>query len=311
MISIIIPVYNAEKYILETLTSIKQQTVRDLEVLCIIDGSPDNSEAICREFASMDDRFKVYVQPNAGVSAARNLGLSKVNGEYVCFIDADDYVIPEYLDKLLGLTKDGDMPICSYSRDKDKLSKESKSTILYKSKDYIRHIFNEDIEHPNICMMLFKNSIIQMQHLDFHVGCIKNEDTEFYIKYMTHCGTIVFSDFKGYYYRPNPTSVMNSGLNFKSLTSIEAQERMAKYLVDAGIYEENNHILSNSVQVYVFSAARSKNLEIYDYLHSKYDVKYHMKKELWHPRLGRKGVSLAYLLLGKKWFFRVMSITRR
>lgn len=294
----------------ECLESIQRQTYFNFDTICIIDGSSDNSEVICREFSATDDRFKVYVQPNAGVSAARNLGLSKARGEYVCFVDADDKIHKDYLKNLLTLHKDGAMPIISFSSTDEGLGVGSR-TLSYQAKEYIQHIFAEDIWHPNLWAMLFDRKIIEDNNLRFHVGCIKNEDTEFFVKYMAHIKEVVVSDYKGYYYRINPNSVMQSGLNMRSLTSIEAQERMAKYLVDAGIYEEDNHILSNSVQVYVFSAARSKNKEIYDYLHSKYDVMYHMKKELRHPRLGRKGVSLAYLLLGKKWFFRVMSITRR
>ena len=310
MISVIIPVYKVEAYVNECLTTIKEQNYADIEVLCIIDGSTDNSETICRKFASKDDRFKVYVQSNAGVSAARNLGLSKARGEYVCFVDADDKIHKDYLKNLLTLHKYGAMPIISFSSSDEGLGVGG-NTKSYQAKEYIQHIFAEDITHPNLWAMLFERKIIEDNNLRFYVGCIKNEDTEFFVKYMAHINMVVVSDYKGYYYRINPNSVMQSGLNKKSLTSIEAQDRMAKYLVDAGIYNEANYLLSNSVQVYVFSAARSKNLEIYDYLHSKYDVKYHMKKELWHPRLGRKGVSLAYLLLGKKWFFRVMSITRR
>lgn len=307
MISIIIPIYKAEAYIEECLSSIQKQTFTDFEVLCIIDGSPDNSAKICQQFVDRDDRFKIFTKENGGVCSARNLGLSKSKGEYVCFIDADDAIESHYLEILHQMSSNGSMAICSYARDKKELTNRVKQMKTYNAHEYIKHVFDEDIEHPNIWMMLFRSSIIQKQHLDFYVGCIKNEDTEFYIKYMAHEKTIVFSDYKGYFYRVNPTSVMNSGLNMKSLTSIEAQARMADYLVRHGVYPADNSILSNAVQVYVYSAAKSHNLVIYDYLHEKYPVKMHMHKMLVHPRIGRKVTAICYLTLGKRVFYKLLS----
>lgn len=310
LITIIIPIYNVEKYIRDCLASIQGQTYVNFEAICVVDGSPDNSEYICREFAAVDDRFKVYVQENQGVSAARNLGLSEAKGDYICFVDADDMVDTNYLALLLELVEPDTLPICSYSHDLDLVGIDKGKKRNYDAKEFINHIFKEDIDHPNICMMLFNNSIIQMQHLDFYVGCIKNEDTEFYVKYMAHCRKIVYSEYNGYYYRPNPNSVMHSELTIKSLTSIEAQKRIVDYLVEKGIYPQDNSILSNSVQVYVYAAARAKNKEIYEYLHKQYPVTIHMKNLLRHPRLGRKAVSLLYLIVGERSFYKLLSLIR-
>lgn len=308
-VTIIIPIYKAEIFIDDCLMSIQRQSFIQFEVICVIDGSPDNSEAICRNYASIDDRFKVFVQPNAGVCAARNLGLSMARGEFVCFVDADDKLHEDYLKTLLVLHQHDALPVVSFSSADESLGKGGR-TKEYQSKDYIQHIFAEDISHPNLWAMLFERKIIEDHNLRFYVGCIKNEDTEFFVKYMAHINKVVVSDYKGYYYRINPCSVMRSGLNVKSLTSIEAQKRMSDYLVERGIYDADNYLLSNSVQVYVLSAARNNHIEIYDYLHEKYDVGLHMKKDLHHPRIVRKCVSLAYLLLGRKLFYKILSLAK-
>ena len=92
MISVIIPVFNAEKYLRRCLDSVLSQTYENLEVILVDDGSTDNSGSICEEYAVIDKRVRVFHQVNAGVSSARNQGISLVSGEYLTFLDADDYI---------------------------------------------------------------------------------------------------------------------------------------------------------------------------------------------------------------------------
>lgn len=98
--SVIIPVYNVEKYLLGCLNSIKEQSYRDFEVIMIDDGSPDNSGKLCDEFAISDARFKVIHQKNQGLSGARNTGIALAKGQYLVFVDSDDKVKPKLLEKL-------------------------------------------------------------------------------------------------------------------------------------------------------------------------------------------------------------------
>lgn len=97
LISVIIPVYNVEKYITVSINSILKQAYNNLEVILVDDGSVDNSGNICDNFAKSDNRIKVIHKANSGVSAARNTGLEEATGEYVCFIDSDDYVTEGYI----------------------------------------------------------------------------------------------------------------------------------------------------------------------------------------------------------------------
>lgn len=100
IISIIIPVYKVEKYIRKCLDSILVQTFPNWEALLIDDGSPDNSGVICDEYAAKDNRFRVFHKQNGGVSSARNMGLDNAIGEWITFVDADDYLLPSFLNGL-------------------------------------------------------------------------------------------------------------------------------------------------------------------------------------------------------------------
>lgn len=117
-ISIIVPVYNVEKYIGRCLDSLLVQTFADFEVICIDDGSPDGSGKICEEYVKRDSRIKVHHIENGGVSNARNYALSEAAGEWYAFVDADDWVEPDYLETLYekATENDCDIAACSFQR---------------------------------------------------------------------------------------------------------------------------------------------------------------------------------------------------
>lgn len=307
MITIIVPVYNAESYLSECIESLLAQTFDDIEILLIDDGSTDNSMRICEQYALIDKRIHYISQENAGVSVARNKGLSLAKGEFVCFVDSDDIVATDFLEHLYSLSTDGSFAICGYTRNRSELSEGRVSVVRYNARNYIIQIFDESIIHPNICMMLFKNSIIQRNTIEFTPGCVRNEDTEFYIKYMTFEETVVVSDYKGYFYRDNPGSAVHK-FNEKALTFIEADQRISDYLIGKGIVNEGNLIVAASVEYFVYQTAKQKNLEIYDRVHELYDVKSLMKAMTKHPRLARKGVAIVYLLMGKNLFYKTLSL---
>ena len=114
LFSIIVPVYNVEKYLDKCLASILEQTFKDFECIIIDDGSPDNSNIIIDKYVKLDQRFKVIHQKNMGLSAARNAGLDIAKGDYIVFVDSDDYIADDYLEKfaLKIADTDADMVIC-------------------------------------------------------------------------------------------------------------------------------------------------------------------------------------------------------
>ncbi len=110
-VSIIVPVYNIEKYLAKCLDSLINQTLEDIEIICVNDGSTDNSAEILNEYAQKDCRIKIINQDNAGLSAARNTGINAANGEYIGYVDSDDWIDLNFYEKLYNAAKDTDADI--------------------------------------------------------------------------------------------------------------------------------------------------------------------------------------------------------
>jgi len=135
LISIIIPVYNAKEYLRRCLDSILRQNYTNIEVLLIDDGSSDGSEAICDEYALLDKRIKVIHQKNTGVSAARNVGLDLAKGDYISFVDSDDWIENDLLETLLNISKESGsyIVVSNYTRNNktsNKTNKDSYTNII-------------------------------------------------------------------------------------------------------------------------------------------------------------------------------------
>ncbi len=115
LISIIVPVYNVERYMERCLDAVVKQTYKNLEVILVDDGSEDRSGSICDRYASEDARFKVVHHQNGGLSAARNTGIKKATGEYITFIDPDDSITEDYIEYLYNLINkhEADLAICA------------------------------------------------------------------------------------------------------------------------------------------------------------------------------------------------------
>lgn len=308
MISIIVPIYNVSNYLGECLQSIKRQTYKDFEVLCVDDGSTDNSADIVRRFAEDDKRIKLYQQSNSGVSVARNLGLKHSQGEFICFVDADDMIASDYLSVMYKFCKGGDFAVCSYTKKDTQLGKKQIKCSKYDVRTFISNIIDESIEHPNLWAMMFKSEVIKSNNLGFYPGCVRNEDTEFYMKYLVHEeGAVIVTDYKGYYYRDNPNSAMHI-TRPNAFTSFEASERIERYLASNGIKLAYNKMLYGSIQAYSVGLAREKNKVLYKMLHELYDVRYVMHTLIKHSRLLRRIVAVIYVILGKRFFYKLFSL---
>jgi glycosyltransferase involved in cell wall biosynthesis len=116
-VSVVIPIYNVEKYLRDCLSSVVEQTLRDIEIICIDDGSLDGSADILREFSAHDNRFEVITQKNAGLSAARNRGLASATGDYIYFLDSDDFLVPRALETAYQCAQDNSLELLVFDSD--------------------------------------------------------------------------------------------------------------------------------------------------------------------------------------------------
>lgn len=309
MISIIIPIYNAEKWLNDCLDSIVCQSYTDFEVLMVDDGSKDNSAAVCQAFVEKDSRFHYCFQENAGVSVARNTGLTHAIGEWVSFIDADDMIDKDFLTEMIRYVDQYDAISCDYSTEFNQLGKQGKVSVSSKEQ-FIKETIYEKCKMPTLWSFLYKRSIITDNNLLFTPGCVRNEDYEFFMKYLTMCSKpIVRNGFVGYYYRQNPQSVMHQKRSRKSvLMSIEATSKVGEAVEKMGIIADKNILTAFSVTTTLYIMSREKNCEMYNELHSLYPVKSYVKLAFRNGGVRVRGAAFLYNLLGRKLFYEVFSL---
>lgn len=202
MVSIIVPVYNAEKYLRQCLDSIQSQTYTDFEVILVDDGSTDCSGAICDEYAQKDKRFRVVHQKNGGVSVARNKGLDNAEGDSIVFIDSDDYIDSMFLQNLTKESPQSDWVIGGYetfpSKHKTVLNNES-LLVDDISQFIIQYISQLSTTVP--WGKLYKLELIRKFDLKFEESIRLSEDWIFNMSYLKYCKSVhIISESRYFYY---------------------------------------------------------------------------------------------------------------
>ena len=205
VISVIVPVYNVEKYISMCIDSILAQTFSDFEVLLIDDGTPDKSGEICDEYAKRDNRIRVFHKDNDGASSARNFGLDNATGEWVTFIDADDWVSTSFIENLYNpILTDNTLEFvqagCTNYRNNEIAEIEQQYEFLLS--DNPVYLFNHF--RGLTVSKLFNLNIIRTNELNFDEKMRIGEDMAFTLDYILHIKKYCFISEVGYYYRYNP-----------------------------------------------------------------------------------------------------------
>ena len=183
MISVIIPIYNAEKYLKRWIYSILRNTYSNLEILCINDSSTDNSEETLQEIASEDSRLKVFRQPNSGVAVARNYELDKATGDFIAFVDADDWIHKNYFEYLLNSCRDGEssIAVCQYCDVGDEILVDENQENDYK---FSKLSVKESFENPFIKTFVWGRLIDRriIRDIRFEKGMRLGKDTTFMLR---------------------------------------------------------------------------------------------------------------------------------
>ncbi len=249
-ISVIIPVYNVEKYLPRCLDSVLAQTFSDWEVICINDGSPDNSDKILARYAAADPRFKIITKQNAGLSAARNDGIIAAHGEYILFLDSDDFIHPQTMEIVYSLAQKNNADLVAFGHD-EKFYRYARDLLnhgrniddllprasLYKyNVGNIRHkTTNNLIAHATernhgLCpgwkiyhcyppMRLYRR--IMIAKIPFIRGIIM-EDFPWWSAVMLQRPRTVYADLPLYFYMPNAGSILSSSKALRMIDSIAA-----------------------------------------------------------------------------------------
>jgi len=237
MVSVIVPIYNNEKYLSRCVESIINQTYSDWELILVNDGSTDNCEKICQRFSEEDHRIKCVSKINEGVSVARNVGISISRGEYVSFIDSDDYVAQNYLEKLMCIQKkyNADFVAASFHYvDNDGIRDNPffEVPVEYQEKqiDMKDYEFEKWYSFPGACGCLFSKKIIEQNQISFSNKYRNGEDMLFKIQYLTHSDKPVAISEPLYYYFENPKSVLHT-VNVDVLVEAILAWEQAYYIV--------------------------------------------------------------------------------
>ena len=237
IISIIIPIYNTGKYLEKCLDSIVKQSFNDFEVICVDDGSTDNSYDILTEYKNKYNNFKIIHQYNQGVAVARNTGLKYVDGDYIIFIDSDDFIKNDYLEKLYNecIKTNADVVICNFYRYYDKLSTSipvlyKKRRGIYSSDDILKSLIPDNLIHSYLWNKLWKKNLFD----NMVFPNIKYEDIAIMCQLFYKANKISIIDDSLYYYRIRKTSIVR---NYSITTQ---NDYMKAYFYTRIFLKENN-----------------------------------------------------------------------
>lgn len=248
IISVIVPVYNVEDYLEYCVHSILNQTLKDIEIILVDDGTPDNSGVICDKLAEEDERIVVIHKENGGLSSARNAGLAVARGKYIGFVDSDDWIEPDMYEYLLNLITENNADIA----DCEMLETSIRDYVIDKECEQIEFLNRSGaldiffrISKANInycvCDKLFKREIFEK--VTFTEGIIF-EDIDFNYRALVNIESIVVSNVKKYYYFKNPEGISRNSFREKDLDLLKVWDNIIKmsetYSLEYKVYAEFN-----------------------------------------------------------------------
>ena len=231
LISVVVPIYNTSKYLPRCLNSIINQTYKNLEIICINDGSTDSSLSILQNYTQKDSRIKITTQKNAGLSAARNTGITKSTGKYITFIDSDDEISHNMLEKLLvSLQKnDADISVCSFKEicPDGKITHFNKvsSVQTYTTEQSLKAMLQEQGFMLSATMKLFPTTYFK--NIQFPIGKL-HEDIGTTHKLIMKARRVTFVPEELYFYHHHSDSIISKKFDKRKLDIIVLTDQMCK-----------------------------------------------------------------------------------
>ena len=273
-VSVIVPVYNSGEYIGSTLDSIINQDFNSFELIVIDDGSTDNSLEIIKEKLSKSTiSYEIFHQENAGVSNARNKGIEIARGDYLVFVDSDDYITGNHLSQLYNGETDFSL-IQFVKKEGEKLSEPYHfSKRLISCDEFIEMELNMQMPF-NFWQLMYKASIIKDNDIKFNQDAIYGEDTEFALKALVFGDEIAISNEVTYYYIQHPTSAIKTS-EYKRFEVIEIFERLSEFYQNIGRNDLSNLIITSRIPKAIFG-----NMNFFFYNDYDFDEVLSKMKEL-------------------------------
>lgn len=256
LISIVVPVYNVEKYLNRCIDSIINQTYSNIEIILVNDGSKDNSGNICDSYAAKDERIKVIHKENGGLSDARNVGIENSTGEYMCFIDSDDFISDKMIEKMREkiMNTHSDIVICNRihfynEREQHIKYKIIEGNLIMNAEEAIKELNSFRYFDMSACSKLYKSSLFEK--LKFPKGKLSEDAYIMYLLFDNSNKITYFSDPLYYYYQRQNSISKDSKINYDF---IEAAEKQMFFI-------ERKY---PALKKYVRSAYASANMTVYN-----------------------------------------------
>ncbi len=215
-VSVIVPVYNVEEYLPRCIDSVINQTYKNLEIILVDDGSPDNCPRMCETYAERDERIKVIHKENGGLASARNAGLKIAVGAYITFVDSDDYIKSDMLERMITLAEDKNADVVQIAFEREKfglvesdVAENEIKTIV--GDENIRLYALDRILRPEACGKLYRAELFK--NIEFDSEIKYAEDVEFGLRFYKNVKCSVVSNEKMYFYSVNQNSLTASSLS--------------------------------------------------------------------------------------------------
>lgn len=245
LLSVIVPVYNTDKYIGKCIDSILNQTYRNLEIIIINDGSTDNSSKLCQLYAKRDNRIRLIEQANKGVAIARKIAVQSAAGKYITFVDSDDFIDNDIYEKLMPYTKIAEIVTSGYYQENDTYYDLLESG-LYDTKDKMEYLYENMIFIKNsvkrglvpfIVNKIFLTDMAKRIFREASENVFIGEDSEFLYRYMLNCNSCYITNECGYHYVMNESSIVHS-VNENFLNSVSNLYQSMKKTFMKSPYQE-------------------------------------------------------------------------
>ena len=264
LVSVIVPIYNVYNYLKECLDSIRKQKYTNLEVILVNDGSLDSSGDICKKIIKEDNRFLYFEKENGGLSSARNFGIERCTGEYMIFIDSDDYISEKMIASMLSclIKYDADVCCCNYDfvNEKSEYIKKHRINIkqssVYEKESAIKKLLSEDYYKCYAWNKLYKKKLFN--EISYPKGKLY-EDIVTAFKVFTNSNRIVFSKEILYHYRVRQTSITKEKFHLKKYDLLEQLQ-----IVYNNYCENSEEIIAGIALYYLYFIDDMITAEIWD-----------------------------------------------
>ena len=232
-ISVVIPVYNVEPYLRQCLDSVVNQTMREIQIICVNDGSPDNSLSILQEYTDKDSRIEIIDKPNGGLSSARNVAYSHIKSKYTLFVDSDDWIELDLCEKAYRKSEETDAPMTLFFDDRtrekkiQRIAPHEKTTVAEKL---------PLLDFPSACCKLWRTGFLLNYNLYFPEGLVY-EDNLVHWQAVTLADKIAVLPERLYHHRRNSSSITQMK-GEHSLDYVPIYDKIHKYLIQSKFYAD-------------------------------------------------------------------------